>query len=98
MATAMAMAAAMSQPTIASDDGLLPGVVDIDGPRTRSARRTPCRFRRGLEIGVGRAWPRPTARIGPTHDSGSAPCSGAARCGGDVAGLRATMTPMPRPD
>src|SRR5947208_1578141 len=34
------MSATTSQPTIASDDGLLPGVVDIDGPRTRSARRT----------------------------------------------------------
>src|SRR5262245_45105309 len=37
---AIPSAASTSQPTIASDDGLLPGVVDIDGPRTRSARRT----------------------------------------------------------
>src|SRR6478609_6079855 len=38
--TPIAMTAATSQPTIVRDDGLLPGVVDIDGPRTQSARRT----------------------------------------------------------
>src|SRR5436190_5101753 len=98
--TPTVITAATSQPTIVRDDGLLPGVVDIDGPRTQSARRT--RIEHGAG-GSGRG--RWAALTAPNHNGTTvahgcpARHSGCARrplrLGHGERGLRATMTAMP---
>src|SRR6476661_4969133 len=58
--------AATSQPTIAPEDGLLPGVVDIDCPRTRATAPGPAGW-----VSPGGDRSRPSGRVRPSV--GSAP-------------------------
>src|SRR4051794_24100332 len=72
MASPTRTAAAISHPTMAVVDGLLPGADDIDGPRARSAASNPGPGRRRqVEIGAGLKAASDAGRIAANHSGGA---------------------------